>query len=62
MQKNSIDRWYSMNEICEYLGIKRDTALKWINERNMPAHKIGKLWKFKTDEVDAWIKKDVSIE
>lgn len=44
-----------MTEICKYLGISRDTAIKWINEKDMPAHKIGRLWKFKTDEVDEWV-------
>lgn len=24
------DRYYSMPEICKYLGISRDTALRWI--------------------------------
>jgi hypothetical protein len=23
----------------------------------MPAHKIGRLWKFKKDEVDTWVRK-----
>ncbi|HAT4697447.1 helix-turn-helix domain-containing protein [Legionella pneumophila serogroup 1] len=49
------DRWLSVDEISEYLGIKRDTVYKWINEKGMPAHKIGRLWKFKTSQVDAWI-------
>ncbi|NOQ46594.1 MAG: excisionase family DNA-binding protein [Desulfobulbaceae bacterium] len=30
----------------------------WINNKNMPAHKIGRLWKFKKDEVDNWVRKD----
>jgi excisionase family DNA binding protein len=50
------DRWYSMKEICEHLGISRDTALKWIFEKDMPAHKVGRLWKFKTIEIDSWVK------
>jgi excisionase family DNA binding protein len=50
------DRWLSMTEICKYLGISRDTAIKWINQSNMPAHKIGRLWKFKTSEIDEWVK------
>lgn len=53
---NNENRWVSMTEICEYLGISRDTAIKWINNRNMPAHKIGRLWKFKIDEVDGWVR------
>ena len=55
-------RWYSMEEICSYLGLGRDTVIKWIAEKNMPAHKIGKLWKFKTEEVDEWIKSGGAAE
>lgn len=51
------DRWLSVDEIGAYLGVKRDTVYKWINEKNMPAHRVGKLWKFKKDQVDAWVEK-----
>ena len=49
------DRWLSVDEIGEYLGVKRDTVYKWINDKGMPAHKIGRLWKFKIFQVDAWV-------
>ena len=50
------DRWLSVDEISEYLGVKRDTIYKWISEKNMPAHKVGRLWKFKKDKFDEWVK------
>jgi excisionase family DNA binding protein len=50
------DRWLSVDEIGAYLGIKRDTVYRWINEKYLPAHKIGRLWKFKKDEVDEWVR------
>ncbi len=56
MNSYSDNRWHSMAEICEHLGISRDTAIKWINIKNMPSHKIGRLWKFKIDEVDDWVR------
>ena len=50
------DRYLSVAEICTYLGIKRDTVYKWISEKKLPAHRVGKLWKFKISEVDEWVK------
>jgi len=49
------ERWLSVDEIAEHLGVSRDTIYNWL-KKAMPAHKFGKLWKFKTSEVDAWIK------
>lgn len=50
------DRWISVEEIAAYLGVKRDTIYKWIDRRKMPAHKVGRLWKFKKDQIDEWVK------
>lgn len=50
------DRWLSLEEIADYLGMSRDTIYNWINEKNMPAHRVGRFWKFKKDEVDEWVK------
>ena len=51
-----VERWYSMNEIAEHLGVSRDTVLSWIKAKKMPAHRVGRLWKFKVSEVDEWIR------
>ena len=56
------DRWLSVDEIADHLGIKRDTVYKWISERQMPGHKIGRLWKFDRKEVDAWVKSGAAGE
>nr|WP_319394701.1 helix-turn-helix domain-containing protein [uncultured Desulfobacter sp.] len=49
------DRWLSVEEIAQYLGISKDTVYTWINKKKMPAHKIGRLWKFKKEQVDTWV-------
>ena len=56
------DRWLSVDEICTHLGISKDTAYRWIEKRNMPAHRVGRLWKFKKDEVDEWVRNGESAE
>ena len=45
-----------MDEIAAHLGIKRETVYPWINNKNMPAHKVGRLWKFKKEKVDEWVR------
>lgn len=50
------DRWMSVEEIAGYLGVSKDTIYGWITKRDMPAHKVGRLWKFKSDEVDSWVR------
>lgn len=46
----------SLEEIAQHLGVSEDTVHRWIRAREMPAHKVGRLWKFKMTEVDAWVK------
>ena len=58
MPENNIQyRWISLQEACDYLGVKRHTVMRWIEQRGMPASKVGKLWRFKTAEIDEWVKK-----
>ncbi|MBT2989938.1 MAG: helix-turn-helix domain-containing protein [Candidatus Thiodiazotropha sp. (ex Ctena orbiculata)] len=54
------DRWLSVEEIAVYLGVKRDTVYKWIERKGLPAHKVGRLWKFRRQEVDEWVRSDTS--
>ena len=56
------DRYLSVAEICTYLGVKRDTVYKWISKKKLPAHRIGKLWKFKVSEVDEWVKNGSKVK
>ena len=28
---------------------------RWTDHREMPAHKVGRLWKFKVSQVDEWV-------
>lgn len=50
------NRWLSVEEITEHLGVSKDSIYAWIAKRKMPAHKVGRLWKFQQAEVDAWVR------
>ena len=48
--------WLSPDEIAAHLGVNSDTICNRIDRKSMPAHKLGRLWKFLASEVDGWIK------
>ena len=47
------EKWSNLEETA---GVTKDTIRSWIKKTDIPAHKIGRLWKFKFSEVDEWVK------
>ena len=54
--ESSETRWYSGAEAASHLGVAIDTIYRWIERKKLPAHRVGRLWKFKLSEVDAWVR------
>lgn len=48
--------WASVEDVAQHLGVAKDSIYRWIDHRGLPAHKIGRLWKFKLSEVDVWVR------
>jgi excisionase family DNA binding protein len=55
MTDKNKEKWSSLEEVAEYLGVSKDIIYRWIAKKQMPASKIGHLWKFKFSQVDEWI-------
>ena len=53
---NKVEHWVSSKEIAEHLGINKDTLHRWIKNKSIPCHRVGRLCKFKISEFDEWIK------
>jgi len=49
------ESWVSVDEVAKHLGVAKDTVYRWIEAKSLPAHRVGRLWKFKLSQVDAWI-------
>ena len=56
------DKYISIEEAADNLGIKVVTLRGWIKKKDIPAHRVGKLWKFKCSELDEWINSGKSAE
>jgi excisionase family DNA binding protein len=52
--------WTSVEGIALHLGVAKDSIYRWIDRRYLPAHRIGRLWKFKISEVDEWVRGNVA--
>ena len=53
---NIVENWISITEAAEHLGVTKDSIRNWIKKTSIPAHKIGKWWKFKKSELDEWVR------
>lgn len=65
MRKDNIDNleeWKPMAAIEKYLSVSRETVLQYINKKGMPAHKVGRQWRFKISEVDEWIRSGAAAD
>ncbi len=53
--QQTIEPWFSVEEIARHLGVSKETIYRWLERKQIPAHRMGKLWKFKPSEVDVWV-------
>lgn len=55
-------RYLLLRDVCEYLNVSDETVYKWIREKFIPAHRVGKRWMFDREEIDEWVKSGNAAE
>ena len=48
--------WITAEHVAQHLGVVKDTVYRWRERKGLPAHKIGRLWKFQLSEIDEWVR------
>lgn len=49
------EKWVNLEEIADHMGLSKDTIRNYIKKDQIPYYRIGKQYKFKISEIDAWI-------
>lgn len=50
------DKLMNVEEVAEYLRVKPSTVYEWAKQGNIPTAKVGRLWRFERDDIEAWVK------
>lgn len=52
------ERWVGVDDVAAHLKVAKDSVYRWIEQRNLPAHRVGRLFRFKLSEIDKWVRQD----
>jgi PTS system nitrogen regulatory IIA component len=44
-----------IKEVARYLRVKDSTVYTWAQAGKLPAFRLGRLWRFRRTDLDAWL-------
>lgn len=56
--KETNNTWLTVPELAKYLKVSKETVYRWLESKTVPCYRLGKLWRFKRDEIDQWVIKN----
>ncbi len=45
----------SVKDVAQYLQVDMSTIYLWSQRGQMPAMKVGRMWRYRRAEIDAWL-------
>ena len=51
----SQERLMDIREVAKYLRVKDSTVYTWAQEGKLPAFRLGRLWRFRRDDLEIWL-------
>ena len=52
----SQEAWVGIAEVAAHLSVARDSIYRWVEAKDFPAHRVGRLLRFRLSQVDEWVK------
>lgn len=53
-----MEEMLTLSEASRYLKVHKATIYKLAQRGKLPGFKVGKVWRFKKDKIDAWLERD----
>jgi excisionase family DNA binding protein len=50
------ESWVGVDEVAAHLKVAQASIYRWVESKGFPAHRVGRLFRFKLSEVDEWVK------
>ena len=48
--------WVGIAKIANHLQVAKESIYRWVASKGFPAHRVGRLLRFRLSEVDEWVK------
>ena len=52
----SQEAWVGIADVAAHLSVAKDSIYRWVEAKDFPAHRVGRLLRFRLSEVDDWVK------
>ena len=50
------EAWVDAEQVAAHLAVQKHSIYRWTEEKGFPAHRVGRLLRFKLSEVDEWVR------
>jgi len=48
--------WVGIEEVAAHLRVAKESIYRWVDSKGFPAHRVGRLLRFRLSEVDEWVR------
>jgi len=46
----------TVDKVADFLRVRPSTVYEWAKDGRIPASKVGRLWRFSREEIEAWVR------
>jgi len=60
-QEKQMHALLTVRGVAQYLAVTERTVYRLVKDHGLPAYKVGGLWRFKVELIDAWMSQERAL-